>query len=463
MHRPVSQAVNTATSDAQSVTPFWSAALIAGVSGLLALMLRCYFVTHAHVLQPVDESSLRGDAIQYYRYAWNLLHRHVFSSTSSVSLIARPNSFRDPGYPALMAVVMGCTRNFSAFYTAMLLVQASLGAATVSIIVMAARDWLPRSALVIAAVLIAVWPHSVSITLYLLSETWLGFLCACAMMALSWASKRPSTARLTVAGLLFGVAALTNAVVIPFASLLAAFLWLRKTLGTQAAMALALASLALPLSWGMRSLTLPPGDSATSRAITNFVQGSWPTYHVAFKLAIIGDADSKDQLRGMQYEMDLLRKDPAAGLSLMQHRMSQLPWPYLRWYLGKPRLLWDWDIQIGQGDIYVYETVDSPFAKGGPLAPLETVCFLLNTLIMLLAAVGAAVALIGQRRNAFAIACACLALFVTLVYSVLQSEPRYSIPFRGIEMLLAAGGATWIVSRFRKRGTTDNVKEENAA
>jgi hypothetical protein len=424
--------------------------LIAVLGGLLALLLRWYFVTHAQVLQDVNQEHIRGDAVQYYRYAWNLVHRGVFSSASPASPEALPNSFRDPGYPLLMAGAMAVTRNFSAFYAAMLLTQAVLGALTVSLLVLAARRWLPRAALVTSAILMAVWPHSVSITAYLLSETLVGFLCAVALLALSWSIQRPSPGRYLLTGLAFGSAAMTNAVLIPFGVLLACVLWWRKLGHRRCAIALALASLLLPVAWGARSLTLPPSQSATSRAITNLVQGSWPTYHVAYQLAAAeGDPESMDQLRGMQYEMDLLQKDPLAGLALMRHRMSELPLPYLMWYLGKPRLLWDWDIRIGQGDIYVYATRSSPFAKGGPWALLEAVCFLLNPLLMWMALAGTIGAL-GQRR-VVGVACALLALYVTFVYSVLQSEPRYSIPFRGIEILLAAAGVVWLVRLGRRR------------
>lgn len=434
-----------------SVTPMKPAVCIAIVSGLLALVLRVYFVTHAHVLNLVDENSLRGDAVQYYRYAWNLVHRQVFSSAAPQAPIAIPNSFRDPGYPILIATIMAGTSGFADFYRAMVLVQACLGAATVSLAVLAARHWLTKSGLTVAALLMAIWPHSVSIPLYLLSETWLAFLCAGAMVALGWAARHKHVYPFAIAGLLFGSAALTNAVMIPFAACLAVVLAMRKTFGMRAAMVLALASLALPCTWGLRSLTLPSGASATSRAITNLVQGSWPTYHVAYQLAIIGDVDSIDQLRGMQYEMTMLQNDPMAGLSLMRHRMSELPWPYARWYLGKPKLLWDWDIRIGQGDVYVYDTTDSPFAQAGVLACFEALCFLLNPWLMLTALIGAVVALTGARRNIMAAACATLALFVTAVYSVLQAEPRYSVPFRDIEILLAVSGATWIMARIQTR------------
>lgn len=418
--------------------------LIAVLGGVLALLLRWYFVTHAQVLQDVNQENIRGDAVQYYRYAWNMLHRGVYSSASPATAVAVPNSFRDPGYPLLMATVLAATGSFPAFYGAMLLIQAFLGALTVSFLVLAARRWLPTAGLAAAAVLMAIWPHSISITAYLLSETLVGLLCASALLALSSSAHRPSLGRYLLTGLTFGLAAMTNAVLIPFAALLAIILWWRKLAVRKLAIALALASLVLPMAWGLRSLTLPPSTSATSRAITNLVQGSWPTYHVAYQLAATeGDPESMDQLRGMQYEMDLLQKDPLAGLALMGHRMSELPLPYLRWYLGKPKLLWDWDIRIGQGDIYVYATRSSPFEKGGPWTPVEAFCFLVNPLLMLLALIGVVSAL-ARRDGMTGLTCAVLALYVTLIYSVLQSEPRYSIPFRGIEILLAVSGVFWL-------------------
>jgi hypothetical protein len=43
-------------------------------------------------------------------------------------------------------------------------------------------------------------------------------------------------------------------------------------------------------------------------------------------------------------------------------------------------------------------------------------------------------------------------LFVTLVYSILQSEPRYSTPFRGQEMLLAMMGVAGAADALRSFG-----------
>src|ERR1700754_3943715 len=333
MHQP--------SGDARAATGR-TAAIIAAASGLLALVLRIYFVTHAQVLQAVDRDAIRGDASQYYHYAWNIVHRGVFSSALPGADMAAPDSFRDPGYPALLALAMNLTSSFDAFYAVVLMVQAALGAFTVSLLTLAARHWLPTRLLAVAAVLMAVWPHSVSIPAYLLTETVTGFLCAAALFALDVASRRGKVWAWATAGAILSLAGMTNAVLLPVAVVLAAGLWLRRYVDRRAALALALASLVLPMAWGIRSTTLPPGASSTSRAVTNFVQGSWPTYHDAFQLAGQGDTDGIHHLQWMQAEMDTLQKDPKAGLAMMLVRISQRPMAHVAWYLWKPALLWAW-------------------------------------------------------------------------------------------------------------------------
>jgi hypothetical protein len=53
-------------------------------------------------------------------------------------------------------------------------------------------------------------------------------------------------------------------------------------------------------------------------------------------------------------------------------------------------------------------------------------------------------------------------LIVTLVYAVLQSEPRYSVPFRTLEMLLAASAAAAVVNwaSERRRASQHNQRAD---
>jgi hypothetical protein len=420
--------------------------IIAVCAGLLALALRLYFVTHAQVLQAVNEESVRADAAQYYHYAWNLVHRGVFSSAMPSASAATPDSFRDPGYPLFLALAMKLTNSFGTFYAFILLAQAALGAATVSILTVAARHWLPRWGLAAAAALMAVWPHSVSIPAYLLTETLVGFLSAVALLVTDLASRRSKTAAWGIAGVAWSLAGMTNAVLLPLAVVLAIILWLRHKVEHRAVLALALASLVLPVAWGIRSTSLPSEASSTTRAVTNLVQGSWPSYHVAYQRALKGDPEGAQQLQSMQVEMDTLQGDPSAGLSVMRARMGQHPMAYMQWYAWKPALLWAWDIRVGQGDIYIYPTRNSPFFATGTLQPLEALCYVANPAIMALMLIGVLLGLIRRNATVVSSGAAILVLFVTLIYSALQSEPRYSIPFRGMEMLLAVGGAAGLIN-----------------
>jgi hypothetical protein len=424
----------------------WASAIIVVLAGVVALTLRLYFVTHAQVLQAVDQESVRGDASQYYDYAWNIVHRGVFSSALPSEAVALPDSYRDPGYPLLLALAMRLTDSFDTFYACVLIAQAILGAATVTLLVLAARHWLPPRPLAVVALIMAVWPHSLSIPAYLLTETLTGFLCAAAFVATEYASRNHKPSIWAVAGAAWSLAGMTNAVLLPFAALLAILLYLRLRIDRRAALALALASLVLPAGWTIRSTTLPTGASSTSRAVTNFVQGSWPSYHDAFRSARHRDFHGTEDLRLMQTEMDALQARPRDGFALMFDRMRVRPLAYVGWYMWKPALLWAWDIRIGQGDIYIYPTRDSPLASTGPLWVIRAACYLANPAILALMILGIVLTALDRDSDVVASSAAALVLFVTLIYSALQSEPRYAIPFRGVEMLLAARGALYLKS-----------------
>jgi 4-amino-4-deoxy-L-arabinose transferase-like glycosyltransferase len=423
--------------------------LLAGI-GLLAFILRWYYVTHAIVDTPV-----RGDAIEYYCYAWNLIHHGVFSLARPDAAQVVSDSFRDPGYPVFLAAWIGALGAFAEWYPRLLIGQALLGAVTVVLLMSAARHWLPTRWIAGTGVLMAIWPHSITIAGYILSETLFGFLCALALCMLGVALRRSRTWSMAVAGLLFGVAALTNAVAIPLAPVLALLLWLHKLVPARMSAALALAALLLPFAWGLRSAHVD-GASSGRRAAMNLVQGSWPEYHGSlYRNAMYQDAQAKRNLERIGGEYQLFRESPSKGLGAMARRMSTEPGRYILWYLGKPMLLWDWSIRVGVGDIYVYPTPYSPFYDQPLLRVLVALCHALNPLLMPLMLVGCIAIWLRRRQiNAMAMVMLGTAVFVTAIYSVLQAEPRYSIPFRGIELLLAAYGVWQAVGFALARRTT---------
>lgn len=435
---------DTARTDARQLGRWpWRLTLL--LVTLCAIAIRWYYLSHAMVYQPI-----RGDAIQYHAYAWNLVHHGIFSKAAPGSASVISDSFRDPGYPLLLAFWMKLFGDGAAWYMAVLLSQGLLGALTVPLLMSAARGWLSDRWLIGAGVIMALWPHSVTITSFLLSETLFGFLCALALCLLSGALRRPGHAWLAAAGLGFAAATLTNAILLPFAPLLGLLLLAYRRLSPRMAASLVIASLVLPLAWNLRNAQLPAGQSSSGRALINLVQGSWPEFESSYARAIMGEPRAREVMAAVQQEVDVTLAQPSKGLSIMAHRMAAAPLHYLVWYLSKPALLWDWSIRIGQGDIYVYPTVNSPFNQVAWMRALESICYGLNPLLMLLAFLGC---VIGFRRKATGAGVAIAALFayVTVVYGVFQSEPRYSIPFRGAEILLAVSAVATVAAWYSAR------------
>ena len=116
-------------------------------------------------------------------------------------------------------------------------------------------------------------------------------------------------------------------------------------------------------------------------------------------------------------------------------RVGEHPLRSVVWYLfEKPFLLWDWSIRIGQGDIYVYPTANTPLQTNVLLRIWLSVCRGLN---LPLSALGSfffmgGLAMPERASRAAAVAAACLLTFVTLMYSALQAEPTLLHSFSNI-------------------------------
>ncbi len=452
MLRETTQTPTRSTRDTNTRRWVWVLAVI--IVTLLALGLRWYYVSTAWVINPI-----RADAAQYYAHAWNLVLHGVFSGSKPGAATVIADNYRDPGYPLLLAFWMKIFSNQALWYAAVLLSQAVLGALTVTWAMLLGRRWLDWRWATAAGVLIAVWPHNIAIASNLLSETLFGFLCALAMLLAARASDRSSTGWAVVAGLAFGAAALTNAILLPFGVLLALYLAWRRLVPRRVWIGLLVGALLLPGGWAIRNAQLPAQSGAqtsTDRALQNLVQGSWPTYHAAYALLAHGDQRGAPTFRAIDHEYQLLRHSPGAGARAILHRMAQHPLRYLAWYtLEKPAALWGWSIAVGQNDIYVYAVRYSPFDSNPVMRALAAVCHTINPLLAVLALGCVVIVLVRHRRplphsahGKVALESVLLLLvYVTVVYSILQTDPRYAIAFRAFEILLAMTSCAVLIKR----------------
>jgi len=432
----------------------WRWWLLLLLIGLISVGFRCYYLTHAQVLQPFnDQFHTRADGVEYYAYARNLVRHGVFSKAREGTLPLVGDSYRDPGYPLFLAGWMEFFPQWDAWYPAVLLSQGLLSALSVVFALCIGRRWMPMRWLAGAGLLMAIWPHSVSMSSFILSETLFGFLCLLSLFFLSHALHRRSVVWAMASGFGFALSALTNAVLLPFAPLLGLYFAYRRYITASMLAGLLAGAMILPAAWTARNALLPPsyGDSSAGRALDTFVMGSWPTFYQALQASAKNDPVAVATISHVAQEITLIQSDLGAGVVEIAQRMGHRPVEYARWYLSKPALLWGWNIRVGQGDIYVYPTRNSPFKDNALYRIVIAVCHTLNSLLFLLMIAGGIVALWPRQHVPRSLVASTLLLvFVTAVYSVLQAEPRYSIPYRPLEILLATfavyRGSLWLVS-----------------
>jgi 4-amino-4-deoxy-L-arabinose transferase-like glycosyltransferase len=421
---------------------------------LLALGLRLHFVAAS-----TFENVIRGDSVEYVGYAYNLVNRGVFSSVRPDAVVAPPDSYRGPGYPAFLAVAIAAAGNSLSWIGWVRCAQAIMGALIALLTAILARRMLPPAAAIASGMLVAVWPHLITINAYLLSESLAGFLLMLALTVSVIAVRAPSSWRLAAAGLLWGLAYLVNPIFL-LAPLL--FLpWLFREQKKNLLLVFLLASWLMPIAWSFRNASLPDGGKSTSsRALTNFVQGSWPDLYAAYDSRNAA-AEPALIMSQISAEDNLIQSDKLAGLSSMFARMSKDPWRYAFWYLAyKPFMLWDWSIQGGNGDLYVFPTERSPFEQPGLFGAIKYVTKAINPLFFLVAVVyglvkGVLLFRRGARYKDFpSMLLVLLFAYLTMVHAVLSAEPRYSIPYRPVEFLMVILAAHALYGRLRAVRTT---------
>ena len=126
----------------------------------------------------------------------------------------------------------------------------------------------------------------------------------------------------------------------------------------------------------------------------------------------------------------------------MKDRIASDPAHYAYWYLlKKPVLLWNWNILMGQGDIFVYPVITSLYQKSNPALVSYTIMKSLHYWVFAFALLGVIPLLIQPNKkpeeHVIIVMLYITLFYISSVYVVTQSEARYSIPLRP-EMYLCA-------------------------
>jgi hypothetical protein len=176
---------------------------------IVAVALACRLLVFA-LLLPDVRKFYTADSPGYERLALNLLERGVFSWQDAAPW--RPDAFRTPGYPVLLAGVYGLAGHAPAAVVALQLVLGSVTAGLAGVLALG-LGFSARAA-GLAALAVAVDPVSVLIANLVLTETLFTLLLTAGLAALAWSWQRGGAGWLGASGLALGLAALTRPILL---------------------------------------------------------------------------------------------------------------------------------------------------------------------------------------------------------------------------------------------------------
>lgn len=406
----------------------------------LALFYRLAYVAAVHIDAP-----LQADAKAYVNAGYNLLNHGVLSIADPPAF-PKPDSYRSPGYPLLIALCLAAAGPPS-FYTALVAVQVALSVAMVLLTYLLARRFLSFWPALAAAALCALSPHLITMTCYALTETLFGFMLLLSLLLLARALERSSLAWFATAGIAFGYAYLVNetSLLLPFVCVAA--IWPRRAPapGVRRGLVLCLGVFLLfPAGWSARNAySLEPGaGTGAQRAVTTLSHGAYPDF--IYK-------DPAYQFR--PYAEDPAQPEFGSSLrgfaSVLSERVKKRPLRYLSWYLlEKPYWLWTWDIQEGQGDVFVYQVVTSLFHENDAAFWTRQAMKWMHPWVVGCALCGLLLLIRGRSRPQHAATPPALLMtyallcYFTVMYAVFAPWTRYAVPLRP-ELYLAAVWAVW--------------------
>ena len=182
-----------------------------------------------------------------------------------------PDSYRSPGYPFLVALSI----KMGSEYKGLLLMQAILGALSVALTIAIARTWLPFAYAMLAGLGVAVWPHLVTLSGYVLTETLFGFTLLLGIYLLICATRDKRPYQYALAGFAFAYSALVNPAILIFPLLIGAVLIFSHR---KCAVLFLLCSLSFPMAWGARGAMLDSTETSSGRLMENILAGNEPDF-----------------------------------------------------------------------------------------------------------------------------------------------------------------------------------------
>jgi 4-amino-4-deoxy-L-arabinose transferase-like glycosyltransferase len=409
-----------------------------------AILALAAFVHYTTVTRSVVALGMSSDGSDYFSYAYNLRRFGVYSRQVTWAGEmppggVRPDSLRTPGYPLLLLAIPGLDTSV-AWLAKVERVQAVLGVASVLLVFLLSRRFLPVWGALGAALLTAISPHLAVHSTHLLSETLFLFLLLASMLASLAALRTGSTTRFALAGLAWGLCCLVRPTVLALPPVLLLAAWISPRLRAWRGPALVLLAvfIAVQSPWFLRNRLTPMDPEQGNLLVYSLHHGSYPNFMYQGRPETLGWPFRADPA-SLDAERDL-----GSVLRDIAGKFRAKPLAMLRWYLlGKPGTFLSWAYIQGH-DIYVYELKYSPYDELPAFAGLRKLALVLHWPLMLAGLAAAVVAWLRPRwlrlegeALVAARAVAAVVLYAVAFHMVVAPFPRYGVPFRPLLYALA--------------------------
>ncbi len=406
------------------------------LSMLLMIMLGVY-IRYLAVQYSIVDSPVRADAQDYYSYAVNMREWGVYSNEYKASVSPKPDSLRSPGFPDFAYIFYNSNQDI--FVKNILIAQTILQIVSFAFLFFVLYRFYGALVSLITGWFLWTFPHFVNINIYFLSESLFTSLLASliGMAVLSHFSERKKILYYMAFALLLGFAILVRPTLqyFPIFLFFIFYFYYRKI--TRSAVWILIISLLPMLLWGGRNILVIGQWSDPTLMINGLYHGSFPWFMY----------NDIPESFGFPYHFDPQASEVYQGigrtLEIIFERFIADPLNYLSWYLvGKQFFLWQWSIIAGQGDIFIYPTLASPYY--GEKISLFT--YSVNKFIHLFWLIGAFSGLIvvikrflKRETLSFAlIVISAVFLYAILIHIIVAPFPRYGIPFKIPAMIIFA-------------------------
>lgn len=399
---------------------------------ILGVYIRFLAIKYSIVDVPI-----RADALDYYSYVVNMREWGVYSNEYLAQQQPSSDAYRSPGYPWFAYLFYSVEQDI--FLKKVLLAQTLFQIITFAFLIAILNRFLGGIVALICSVFFWTFPHFVNINIYFLSESIFTSLLAGAIGIAIWSSYTEKYKNLLyfVFSLLIGLAILVRPTLQYLPILLFFILVFYDRKISKQALLILIVGLLPMLLWGARNILSVGQWSDPTLMINGLYHGSFPWFMYNDNPASLG----------IPYRFDPQAQEVYQGvgktLEIIFSRVYAEPGQYVHWYLmGKQFYLWQWNIIAGQGDIFIYPTIASPYYGDKIAIITHSLHKMIHLSWLIVAFVGLMIIMkkIFQREflSYGIIVIASIFLYAILIHIIVAPFPRYGIPFKIPVMILFA-------------------------